>query len=136
MLFSFQESDITKILGIPDEREIDTFNSSEYAIYLYYYKIEVYPSLYFENGNLDYLTINTNDLILDNVKLSTLTKNEILKFIEEYHYKNKLQYLCKYAYEKDVNEEYYRLANLGLSIWFEEDFISDICVYKTDIDTS
>jgi hypothetical protein len=62
-----------------------------------------------------------------------LTKNEILKFIEEYHYKNKLQYLYKYAYEEDVNEKYYSFENLGLSIWFEEDSISDICVYKTSI---
>jgi hypothetical protein len=129
--FSFLENDIVEALGTPDEREIDAFNSSEYAIYLYYYNKKVYPSLYFENGNFDYLSINTDDIILDDVKFSTLTKNEILKFIKDYHCKNKLQYLCKYEYEEDVSEEYYYFENIGLTIWFEEDSISDICVHKT-----
>ncbi|MDR0874463.1 MAG: hypothetical protein LBN27_13535 [Prevotellaceae bacterium] len=130
ILFSFQENDIVKILGNPDEREIDVFNSSEYAINLYYYKINIHPSIYYENGEFDYSSISTEDIILDNVKFSSLTKDEIVKFIDDYHNKHGLQYLCKYEYEEDVNEECYFFENIGFTIWFEENTISDICVQR------
>jgi hypothetical protein len=131
ILFSFQENDIVKVLGTPDEREVDIFDSSEYAIYLYYYKIKIYPSLYFENSNFDYLSIFTSDLILDNVKFSTLKKREILKFIKNYHEIYNIRFLMKKEYDEKVNEHYYSYRNIGLSIWFEGDLISDICVQKS-----
>jgi hypothetical protein len=131
ILFSFQENDIVKVLGTPDERKVDIFDSSEYAIYLYYYKIKIHPSLYFENNNFDYLSIFTSDIIVDNVKFSTLKKREVLKFIQDYHKINNIRFLMKKEYDEKVNEYFYDYRNIGLSIWFEGDSISDICVQKS-----
>jgi hypothetical protein len=131
ILFSFQEREIINVLGIPDKKEIDNLTDTGYAIYLYYNQQGISPSIYYENEAFESLHISTDDLILNNVKFSTLTKDEIVKCIEDYHCKNKLQYLCKYIYEKEVNEDYYYFKNIGLTIWFEGDLISDICVQKS-----
>ncbi|MDL2262453.1 hypothetical protein LJC11_03005 [Bacteroidales bacterium OttesenSCG-928-I21] len=132
ILFSFQENDIIKMLGTPDERKIDVFNLSESAIYLYYDEIKIHLSIYYENGKFDHLSIGTEDIVLDSVRFSSSTKDEIIKFIANYHYKNKIHYLCEYTYAENINEEEYFFENIGLTIWFEENTISDICVQKSD----
>jgi len=130
ILFSFQEEDIITLLGIPEEKEIDVFNDLEYAIHLYYHRFKIYPSIYYENNKFDYLSISTEDLILDNIKFSTLKKKEILKFIEDYHKSHEIVFSMEKEYDKIVNEYFYNYENIGLSIWFEDSLISDICVQK------
>lgn len=133
ILFSFQEEDIITLLGVPEEREIDIFNDMEYAVRLFYYRLKIYLSAYYENNKFDYLSASTNDLILDNVKFSTLKKREILKFIENYHNVHKITFLMEKEYHKEVNEYYYHYESIGLSIWFENSLISDICVQKAGL---
>ena len=131
ILFSFQEEDIIAILGIPEERNIDNFNDYEYVIRLRYEKLKMYPSIYYENNKFDYLSIFTDDLILDNVKFSTLKKKEILKFIKNYHEIHGISFGMEKEYEKKVNEYFYDYKNIGLSLWFEDGLITNICVEKS-----
>ena len=57
ILFSFQEEDIIALLDIPEERNIDNFNDSEYALYLEYWNLNISPSIYYENDKFNYLSI-------------------------------------------------------------------------------
>ena len=127
---SFQEKDIIKILGNPEEQNIDRFNDFEYAVHLYYWDLGIYPSIYYKNESFEYLHIHSGDIILDNVKFSTLKKSEVLSLIKNYHFKNKLQYSCEDAYDEDVDEECYYFEKIGLTIWFEKDLMSNVCVQR------
>jgi hypothetical protein len=128
ILFSFQEDDIIKVLGQPDEKFIDTFDENEYSVHLDYEKLGIYTGIYYENGKFDYLSIFSEDIILDDVRFSTLTKSKIISFLKEYHVKNNIKLKYEYQYDKDVNEENYFYENIGLTIWFENNKISNICV--------
>jgi hypothetical protein len=132
LLFTYHEKDIVNVLGKPDKRTIDMFNDNEYAIYLYYNRMGLSPTLYFENNRFDYLSVHLKDIILENVKFSTLDKNSTLVFLENYHITHKINYVRKQSYDKDVNEECYEFENIGLTIWYERGCISDICVQKSN----
>ena len=134
ILFSFNEKDVLKILGTPTERSVDVFFDNEYAIYLDYYNSydsHLSVNLYFENNILDYLSIYTNDIILDNFQFSLYHQDEILSFIKKYHDVHKLDFVEKEEYNKNTKEIFYDYDNIGLAIWFDKSGISGICVQKT-----
>ncbi|GAB6120958.1 hypothetical protein [Dysgonomonas termitidis] len=132
VLFSFnKEEDILKILGTSAERSIDIFSKEEFAIYLDYWNLSIFVSLYFENSFFDRLSIHTQNIILDNFCFSHHNQSEILSFIREYHNTYKLDFIEKIEFDKNTEETWYFYENLGLTIWFDKNGISDICVQKT-----
>lgn len=135
ILFSFnKEEDILNVLDTPYEREIYIFNDNEYVIHLDYWDINISVSLYFEDRIFDYLSIHTQDAILDNFQFSRHNQSEILTYIKEYHSVYKLDFVEKKEYDKDVEETCFTYDNVGLTIWFDGNGISGICVQKTDFE--
>lgn len=135
ILFSFnKEEDILNVLDTPYEREIYIFNDNEYVIHLDYWDINISVSLYFEDRIFDYLSIHTQDAILDNFQFSRHNQSEILTYIKEYHSVYKLDFVEKKEYDKDVDETCFTYDNVGLTIWFDGNGISGICVQKTDFE--
>lgn len=96
-----------KILGIADQTELEYLDKKEYSLTLYYWKLGLTYSIYYENEIFDYLSINTSDIILDNFIFSSLNKSSILYFIEEYHENHKLVLDKKIEYNKITNETLY-----------------------------
>jgi len=132
VLFSFEKKDIIKVLGNPKEEKIDIFNENEIVIYLFYGKNGINNvSLYYENNILDYLTIFVEDIILNGFRFSSFNKIITLEFVQKYHFENHVEYLCTFSYDEITEEECYYFENIGLTIWYEKDLISDICVQKT-----
>lgn len=132
VLFSFdKEDEVSKILGDSAERSIDTFNDNEYVIHLDYWNLDVFISLYFENKVFDRLSIHTQDVILNGFRFSLHNQTEILSFIKEYHNTHKLDFIEIIEDMESVEEICYTYDTIGLTIWFDENGISDICVQKT-----
>lgn len=128
--FSYQEKDIIEVLGKPSLKEKDDdYSDNSYVIRLVYSKLNISFFLHFEEYKFNYLSIHTDDLIIDKVKLSLfLSKIKLIKYIEMYCEKNGITRQCSKT--KSINEECYTFNKLGLTIWFEQGEISDICVQK------
>lgn len=127
--FSFGEKEIISILGEPENRAIGTYlEENEYTVYLRYFSLGISLYLNFENDKLDYLSISSEDLILDNVQFSSLRKKGLIRFIQHYCIEHKLDE--KYEKKSDNDEEWYFFEGIGLTIWFEKrnGKMSDICV--------
>jgi len=131
IMFSFDQVNIESILGTPEEKNAETFSENEYVLRLYYKKFRLAFSIYFENEKFDYLSIFTNDIILDGFCFSKHKMKKILSFIKQYHEKNGIFFLEKRIYDEDTEETYFIYDNIGLTIWFYKKEISDICVQKT-----
>lgn len=132
ILFSFnREKEVLEVLGDSAERSIDVFSDNGYVIHLDYWNLSIFVNLYFENRFFDRLSIHTQDIILENFRFSHYKQSEILSFIKEYHNAYKLDFIEKVESDEDIEEIWYFYENLGLTIWFDKNGISDICVQKT-----
>jgi hypothetical protein len=130
ILFSFnEEKEILNVLGTFTERSIDIFNEDEYAIYLDYWNISI--SLYYEYSKFDYLSIHTQDIVLEEFRFSEHEKRDILSFIKKYHDKHHLGFVEDIDYNKNTKEICYYYRNIGLTIWFDKNGISGINVQKS-----
>lgn len=128
--FSYQEKDIIQVLGKPNLKEKDDdYSDNSYVIRLVYSKLNISFFLHFEQDSFNYLSIHTDDLILNKTKLSSFTsKTKLIKHIKKYCDENGL--IGQYSKTKDMSEECYLFDKLSLTIWFEQDIISDICIQK------
>lgn len=128
MIFNLVKK-IICILEEPEKQEVDTdLGENEYTVYLLYFSLDISPTLHFKNGKLDYLSIFSKDLILDNVQFSSLRKKELIRFIQHYCIKHKLDE--KYEKKSDNDEEWYFFEGIELTIWLEkrDGKKSDACV--------
>ena len=89
-------------------------------------------NLYFEENKFDYLSIHAQNIILENFGFTAHDQNEILSFIKEYHNIYKLDFIEKIESDEDIEETWYFYEKLGLTIWFDKNGISDICLQKTE----
>ncbi|NDV59049.1 hypothetical protein [Bacteroides sp. 519] len=126
--FYFQENDILQVMGSPEKRMIYSYSEKESAICLFYNKLGISFWIHYEDNLFNHLSISIEDIILDGMKFSLLSKQGILEFVRNYHYQCGYDYLYENTYNENVNEEFYYFENIGLSIWFEEDYISDISI--------
>lgn len=138
--FSSDENDIVSILGKPQEREIYYYNtpaendegldiSSEpiqYTVNLYYSSFAIFIG--YEDNRFQGTSIHLNDLILDGHRFSEMYKEDVLDFLVNYHSKNKLRFICQTSYAENTDEECYEYDNLGLTIWYVGNTISNVCV--------
>lgn len=138
--FSFREEDVLTVLGWPSEREIYYYNTPisedekktispepiQYSINMFYPHMAVFIG--YADNKFQGTTIHIDDLILDGHRLSEMYKEDVLDLLENYHYKNGITFQCQTSYAESLNEECYEYDNLGLTLWYVKDGISDICV--------
>lgn len=130
ILFTAHEEDVVSLLGEPAEKE--EISDEENRVVLYYYNTD--PRLdcifHYEKEKLDYLSVFTQNIVLDGFELAAVSKDMMSDFIREYHSKHNLVYRCEVSRAEDVNEDYYQFDSIGLTIWYAGEFISEICVQK------
>lgn len=138
--FSFKEEDVLTVLGWPAEREIYYYNTPiseaekitispepiQYSINLFYPGLAIFIG--YADNQFQGTSVHVNDLILDGHRLSKMYKEDVLDLLENYHHKNGLPFQCQISYSEAFNEECYEYDNLGLTLWYIDDIISDICV--------
>lgn len=128
--FSFNEKDIITLLGEPEDQDIDSdLGANCYSITLWYFSLGISPKVYYENNELDYLSISSDDLLIENTLFSTLSKSRLLFFIKSYCKRNNFNSTYKKTVD-DIRECYY-FEGIGLTIWFEKGKISNIIVEST-----
>ena len=129
--FSFDEDDIIEALGEADEIEEESFSDSESLVSLSYYDwgLDFFVE-YIDDDKI--LSIHSDDMILADTHLASLEKDEMLKFIQKYHEENGIEFECEKAIEEDSDEECYFFDNIGLTIWYLNDIVTDICVQHPD----
>jgi len=138
--FSFTEEDVLTVLGWPAEREIYYYNTPasddekktispepiQYSINLFYPDFAIFIG--YADNKFQGTSVHVNDLMLDGYRLSEMSKEDVLDFIENYHNRNGLPFQCQISYAEAFNEECYEYDNLGLTLWYVDNTISDICV--------
>lgn len=138
--FMSEEKDIISALGEPEHREIYYYNSPsetngeqfvptepiQYSVNLYYSNIAVFIG--YQDERFQGTSVHLDDLILDGQRFSEVYKEDVLDLLENYHNKNKLRFICQTSYTESTNEECYEYDNIGLTIWYAGNDITNICV--------
>lgn len=130
VLFSSKEKDVIGLLGDPDEKE--DIVDEESKVVLYYYNTDpcIDCLFHYEKGHFDHLSIFTQNVILDGFDIASATKDMVFDFVKEYHDKNNIEFKSEISRAEDVNEDYFQFDNIGLTIWYDGEFVSEICIQK------
>lgn len=125
VLFKFNKEQIIKKLGNPIEEKMDNELQSQMLEYELNGKFMLI-FIHYEDSKFDYTSIHTDVLYMDDIEISTMNKDELLDFLKEYYEKLNLNFNFKYT--EDDLDDYYEFDDIGLTVWFEEDVITDISV--------
>jgi len=135
--FDATESEVLNLLGEPDKIERDVYvNENEdikdETVDYYYDKIGLSFKFFYFNNELDEMAIFTNKLIYNDENWFSLSKRTILKTIKEIYKERNLVY--SYKIEKyniyDLKIDNYGFDAIGLTIWFENNKLDDLCINK------
>lgn len=108
----------------PKEVITDYFEKNEYSeTFIYENGINIYFSYY--NNELDnYKIFSTKSFFIKNEDLYLRPVNEIFKILRNLHIDLKKEYLCN----EDVVNNCLYFSNIGLTIWLEDGYVSDVCI--------
>lgn len=126
---TFDKEKVINLLGKPILINDDDLDS----IY-YQYEIDdatLFLFFHYENAKFDYLTVHTNMLYINGVEISKMKKSYLLDFIKLFHDKQNFNY--QYELIEDALDYSYDYTNIGLTIWFEDELVSDICIYPCSL---
>jgi len=135
LTFDTTESDALKLLGNPDkiEREVyeNAYESIKDETVRFYYKSSGLKLKfnYFDN-EYDGLTISTNKLIYNSEDWFSLSKRKVIKIIKEIHQERNLVYVFEKEKYKNSETEEYNFNAIGLTIWFEDNRVDDLCIFR------
>lgn len=130
ILFSSKEKDVVKLLGDPDEKEDIVDDESKVVLYYYNTDPAIDCLFHYENKQFDHLSIFTQNIVLDGFDIASASKDVVFDFIKEYHKKNNIEFKSEISRAEDVNEDYFQFDNIGLTIWYDGEFVSEICIRK------
>lgn len=129
--FSFDEDEIINTLGQPDEIDEDVITDSESVISLSYYDLGLDLFLeYFDDKSI--LSIHSDDIIIDGENLAYMEKDQMLNLVKIFHEKNNWEFSHEKLIEEDTDEEIHYFDSIGLTIWYMDEDITDICVQHPD----
>ncbi len=128
--FDFTPSQIKAALGEPDSIESNYYNSTEYDE-TYFYSDKVRIIFCYEDGRLNYLSIFTKSMFVEEQELFKTSKIEVLDFfsnlssISVNDAKND-----ELIMDDHVFSEEYRFGDIGVTLWFEGDVLDEICLFS------
>lgn len=123
ILFSNTEDEILSILGNPISQEYDKDADSKRFYYENFLIV-----FHYEKGMIDYLSIHLKSLFLNGTDISSLQKEKLIDFLRNIYKENESPY--QYEYIEDDIEESYFFEGIGLTVWYEDNNVSDICVHE------
>ena len=129
MEFLWNQEEIINYLGPPDEIKKDIYEGlpNEYSIDLIYDSLGIKISYNYYNDIPEKAEFFLEKAIVDTQNLYNLSKKDILKLISKTHLNKNLKF--EYSLEKTDLDEFYSFDNIGLSLWFEYDKLTDVSVY-------
>lgn len=129
--FSFDEDSIIETLGKADEIDEDTVSDTESVVSISYYELGL--DFFFEYIDDDQiLSIHSDDIILEGKNIASLEKDEVFQLLKTYHDKNNLEFLHDKSIDEETDEESHYFDNIGLTLWYDEEELTDICCQDPD----
>lgn len=127
--FSMKEKDLKKIISKCLDLEYTIEKRDQTVVYFCSNKsVDLNFYFHYNKRGLDYLSIHTSDLTLNGVNIKNMKQAAVIDLVERYHTLNFVGF--KYTLEDIDDEVFINFTNIGLSIWFEEEKITDICVNR------
>lgn len=128
VLFTSQEKDVLNLLGEPFRKE--EIIDDECRVVIYYYDSDPHIDclFHYENDAFGHLSVFTANIVLDGFDFASAAKDKLVDFIKEYHKKHGIEFKFEVSRAEDVNEDYFQFDNLGLTIWYSGEYVSEICV--------
>lgn len=123
ILFSHSEKELLSLLGKPKEEEYDKIAESKSLFYDNFMIV-----LHYIENKVDYMSIHLNSLNIFGTDISLLSKVDLVDTLRKIYRKEGKKY--KYEYEEDEFEELFFFESLGLSVWYQDSFVSDICIHE------
>jgi hypothetical protein len=130
IMFTSKEDDVIKLLGNPEEMEDIVDEDSKVVLYYYNTKPSIDCLFHYEKNQFDHLSIFTQNVILDGFDVASASKDMVFDYIKEYHKKNEIDFISEVSHAVDVDEDYYQFDNIGLTIWYAGEFVSEICIQQ------
>jgi len=139
--FTCNEERIIEILGEPDRKCIEYFNrtpNNEHKDIEYTYKKhKLVVSFTYYNELFDNVDIKCEKVFIENINIFDLKKDDVFNLISKY---TKItpedafdhEISAKGIEEGDLMDEGYYFKDICLTLWFEEDYLNDICMSKPE----
>jgi len=123
--FNDVESYVIDVLGEPVENSYDEELETRL---LNYFIDSINISFFFsyENRKFSYNSIHIEKLYIDSINIFLLGREELINHLKGYY--KKLGKEFKYKFIEDDLDDSYEFDNIGLTVWYEKDKVSDICV--------
>jgi hypothetical protein len=123
--FSMKEKDLVNILK--EKTKYNVSRKDNTVIYEVQDKGERLLFFFHYNGRgLDYLSIHLTNITLLGMELKNKKCNRVVDIVRAFHKKHSTVF--KYTYEETDEGAFIDFKNIGLSIWFESEVISDISI--------
>lgn len=122
---------VLKKIGKPDKIFIDKNTSQNEISKSYYFQKTNITINYQKFGNVEEpLTFHSNTVYFENTNLFLLNKTELFEVVKKYFVDNNLNFDFN---ETNLDDELqFDFTEIGLTIWFQNNIITDICLYLPD----
>lgn len=112
-------------MGKADFKNKDIDNDY-FTIHISYKKYGIDCFVHYENSGFFYTSFHLKDLLIDNIQIASLGKEDYILVLKKFHLKNSKEFVID---EKTDSEEVtFYFENLGLTIWYSNDGLSDISI--------
>ena len=122
--FTFTPDRVINALGTPLHEEY--FEDGEILFEYTLKDNHIFLFFHYDNSPFDYLSIHLKKLIILEHNIYELNKFELIDILRKYHLHNDVYF--KMDISSDEDEEIIAFPNIGLTAWFENSEISDICI--------
>lgn len=125
--FSMREKDLLKLLNQINQAKYTTTRKDQTVIYdCSFYDINMLFFFHYNKRGIEYMTIHTSNLILNHIEVKSKKMDEMIKLAKDFHSIHLKKF--KYTYVDNEDEIFLHFENIGMTVWFEQDIISDISV--------
>lgn len=131
---NFCEQQVVDLLGNPDKIEKEIYskkdNESEIDITYIYKKYKIKIMFNYYKSALLGMSIFTKKMLIDNIDLFNLNKEEVLKKISKLSKVSIINALNDVINLKSYNSVEYKFNDINFMLWFEDDKLDEICIYS------
>lgn len=127
LLFFDNERIIKEKIGNPNFENIDRVdNNEDFTINLCYELLGLDCFVHYENSKFSYTSFHLQNLLVNSVMVKDIKQDDCIPFFKKYHSNNSIEFIVDI--KQDTEEIIYFFENIGLTIWFIDDELSDISI--------
>jgi hypothetical protein len=129
LLFSLKRNEVLNLLGEPDSVDNDVYEKNvEETIRFHYKKKGIMISFSRYDGVFDPLKIYLQKLNIEGSNIYNLNYIYVKEYLQSFHQKKQITF--KLEETNDGAEQIIFYPNIGLTLWYENRNLIDLCVEK------